>query len=72
MVLRVFRVLRERPVVTLNDVCERTGLSFPSTAKGMQALETLGIVHELTGNRRNRIFAYRQHLAILSEGAEPL
>jgi Fic family protein len=71
-VLRVFRILRQRPVVTLNEICEQTSLSFPSAAKGMQALETLEIAQEITGNRRNRVFAYREHLAILSEGAEPL
>jgi DNA-binding transcriptional regulator GbsR (MarR family) len=59
-------------VVTLNEICEQTSLSFPSAAKGMQALETLEIAQEITGNRRNRVFAYREHLAILSEGAEPL
>ncbi len=71
-VLRVFRILRQRPVVTLNEICEQTSLSFPSAAKGMQALETLEIAQEITGNRRNRVFSYREHLAILSEGAEPL
>jgi hypothetical protein len=32
----------------------------------------LGIVKELTGGRRNRVFAYDRYLAILNEGTEPL
>jgi hypothetical protein len=32
----------------------------------------LGIVDEITGRKRNKAFAYRQYLAILSEGAQPL
>ncbi len=71
-VLRVFRTLCERPLVTLNQVCERTGLSFPAAAKAMGALERLGIVREITGQRRNRVFAYQEYLTILSEGTEPL
>jgi len=52
--LRIFRVLCERPLVTLNQVCERTGLSFPAAARAMQTLESLNIVREITGQRRNR------------------
>jgi Fic family protein len=70
--LRIFRVLCERPLVTLNQVCERTGLSFPAAARAMQTLESLNIVREITGQRRNRIFAYQDYLNILNEGTELL
>lgn len=71
-VLRVFRVLCERPLTTLNQVCECTGLSFPAAARSMRALEDLGIAREVTGQRRNRVFAYQEYLNILSEGTEAL
>ena len=32
--LRVLHSLHERPVITLNEVSRRTGLSFPTSAKG--------------------------------------
>ena len=70
--LRLFHVLCERPIVTLNEVCRRTNLSFPTATKGINALVKLGIVRELTGQRRNRVFAYDRYLAILNEGTEPL
>jgi Fic family protein len=68
--LRVFRVLCERPLVTLNQVRERSGLSFPAVSHAMAALAQLGIVREVTGQRRNRIFAYNEYLNILNEGTE--
>lgn len=68
--LRVFRVLCKRPLVTLNEVCRRTELSFPAAAKAMETLATLGIVQEITGRQRNRAFAYQNYLKILSEGTE--
>ncbi len=70
--LRVFNALRERPLVTLNEVHRHTGISFPTATKGMNALVELGIVRELTGQRRNRVFAYDRYLSILNEGIEPL
>lgn len=70
--LRVFQVLCERPLVTLNQVCERTMLSFPAVARAMENLQKLDIVHEITGQRRNRVFAYSRYLEILSEGTAPL
>jgi len=70
--LRVFRTLCQRPLATLNSVCQRTGLSFPAAAKGMEDLEQSGIAREITGQRRNRVFGYDQYLSILSEGTEPL
>ena len=71
-VLRLFNALCERPIVTLNDSCQRTGLSFPTATKGMDKLMNRGIVKERTGGRRNRVFVYERYLAILNEGTEPL
>ncbi|MCK4272631.1 Fic family protein, partial [bacterium] len=70
--LRVFNALCERPITTLNDVCRVTGLSFPTATKSIDRLVKLEIVKELTGGRRNRVFAYDRYLAILNEGTEPL
>jgi DNA-binding transcriptional regulator GbsR (MarR family) len=70
--LRVFNGLCERPILTLNEACRRTGLSFPSVAKGMEALAKLQIAREITGQKRNRVFAYDRYLSILSEGTEPI
>jgi len=70
--LRVFHALCQRPILTLKQVCERTGLSFPAVSRGMQALLRLGIAREITGHERRRMFAYDRYLAILNEGTEPL
>jgi hypothetical protein len=37
----------------------------------MDLLVELGVARELTGQRRNRLFAYSRLLAILDEGTEP-
>jgi Fic family protein len=70
--LRVFDALRNRPLATLNDLTERTGASYPTVSRAVEALENLGIVREITGRKRERVFAYARYLAIINEGMEPL
>lgn len=68
--LRVHEALKTRPVATLQDVAQRASLSFPAAGAGMKLLVELGIVRELTGKKRNRVFVYDRYLALLSEGTE--
>lgn len=67
-VIRVHDALKARPIQPLAAICERSGLSFPTAASAMDRLIELGVVRELTGKRRNRLFVYDGYLAILNEG----
>ena len=71
-VRHVFTALCRRPLNSINQLSTACQLSFPTTAKALETLVDLGIVREITGGRRNRLFAYDGDLTILSEGAEPL
>jgi Fic family protein len=70
--LRIHDLLQEHPYLTANLLVERTGLSAPTVNAALADLERLGIVEEVTGRRRGRVFGYRRYLAILSEGTDPL
>lgn len=70
--LRVHDALSSQVVVSLTDVHGITGMSLPTAASAMQTLVEHGIAREITGRRRNRLFAYDTYLEILSEGTEPL
>ena len=67
-----YGALRRRPLTSTKQLRELSGLSFPTASKAIEALVGLGIAREITGGRRNRLFAYDAYLAILSEGTEPL
>jgi DNA-binding IclR family transcriptional regulator len=54
----------------VQEVVDRSGLAFPTASRCLGSLIEAGLVVELTGNRRNRRFAYRDCLAILNEGTE--
>jgi Fic family protein len=68
--LRVHAALQARPLTSLQGVVDTSGLTFPTAASAMDELMTLGIVKEVTGKRRGRVFSYRRYLAILNEGTE--
>lgn len=70
--MRVHEAFKARPVASLQDLRRRSGLSFPATAAGMDLLREMGIARELTGRRRNRVFAYDAYLSILNEGTEAI
>jgi Fic family protein len=70
--LRIHDLLQQNPYVTAKLVVDRTGLTAPTVNAALSDLERLGIVTEVTGRRRGRVFGYRRYLTILSEGTEPL
>jgi Fic family protein len=71
-VLRVHELLQQNPFVTANLLVGRTGLTAPTINAALADLERLGIIEEVTGRRRGRVFGYRRYLAILNEGTDPL
>lgn len=70
--LRVFDALRRRPLADVDRLARQTGVAYPTAARAVDALVNLGILRELTGRRRGRVFAYDRYIAILNEGAQPL
>jgi Fic family protein len=70
--LRIHDLFQQNPYLTANLLVERTGLSAPTVNAALADLERLGIIDEVTGRRRGRVFGYRRYLAILSEGTDPL
>lgn len=69
--LRIHRLLQKRPIVSIASARAEVGLSVPATTTALQQLTKLGIVREVTGQRRNRLFAYDTYLKILSEETPP-
>jgi len=70
--MNIFNVFRSRPILTIGEVCKRSGMTFPSASKAIENLIKVGIVQEITGKQRDRIFVYKQYLLILSEGTEQI
>jgi len=68
--LRVHECLQRHPVAGIPRLAALTELSAPTVSVSLKALERLGIVREVTGRRRGRLYAYSQYLEALSEGVD--
>ena len=66
--LRVHEYLQRRPLTSLSAAAESTGLTYPTVNSAMGALEQLGIVEEITGKSRGKLYAYKEYLRILNAG----
>ncbi|HEY8732728.1 MAG TPA: Fic family protein [Candidatus Limnocylindria bacterium] len=65
--LRLLDLLFRRPMVNIALIQERLKLSFVTAAKLIEGLVELGIVEEITGARRNRVYRYSPYLALFAD-----
>jgi Fic family protein len=69
---QVHDLLAREVVINVSLAQTQLPLSEPTIQSAVRHLQKLGIVRELTGRSRNRIWAYDRYLSILNEGTEPL
>ncbi len=68
--LQVHRALMEHPIATSRSLVKKTGLTPATVNKALSHLQQLGIVKELTAQKRNRLFSYFGYIEIISRGTE--
>lgn len=70
--LQAHRYLEKKPLVVIPEMVKALGLTTPTVTAALQNLAGLGIVREITGRQRGRVFIYDAYLKILERGTEPL
>ena len=68
--LRVHHYMQKVPVLRIPVAAAALDLSGPTVGAAIRNLEETGIVREVTGRGRDRVYAYREYIAILNEGTE--
>lgn len=71
-ILTVHNFLQSHPISNTTKIKEASGLSLPTILRSLTALEKYGVIEEITGKERHKVFVYREYLEILSKGTEPL
>ena len=70
--LQVHEALKRSPILTVSRAARTSGLSEPTVGSAFRRLTDLGIVNEITGKQRGRLYSYRPYLDLLAEGTEPI
>ncbi len=70
--LRLHQYLQHHPLCTIPKASADTNLSAPTITTAIGHLSRLGVLREITGKERHRLFVYDRYLTILNEGTEPL
>lgn len=66
----IHKAMLERPMASPNWIQEKTHLSPATVNAGLRELEQLGIVKEITGQKRNRLYSYVEYIRIMNKGTE--
>lgn len=61
---KVTDFLYQKPLINAEKVCEITGISAPSAYALIRDLEKMGILHEVTGGQRSRVYMFEDYLNI--------
>jgi Fic family protein len=54
--------LYQRPVINADMVSKVTGITMPSAYRLISSLEKLGILNEITGGQRGRVYVFEEYL----------
>jgi hypothetical protein len=63
---RLLELLPMMPRFNLEHVRQHLQTSFPTASAAVRILEELGIVVELTGQKKNRIYGYQAYVELLT------
>ena len=68
--LRLFEMLPQHPIVTVNRVVELLDCSRPAAAKALRVLEATEVLVALDKRKKNRAVVFKEYLDRLREGTE--
>jgi Fic family protein len=70
--VKIHNYFQKNPISNTKNITEACDISLPAALRNLVILEELGVIREVTGKERNKVFVYDSYLKILSKGTEPL
>lgn len=70
--LQTHQYLERKPLAVIPEMVRALNLTTPTVTAALQNLERIGIVREITGKQRGRVFVYDDYLKLLEQGTEPI
>ncbi len=65
---QIFTYMQRLPQVSVPFLAKALNLTPPTVRDALNNLQSIGILEEISGKKRDRVYVYRQYLDILEEG----
>jgi Fic family protein len=68
--LRVHELLQKKPIISVPIASAELNLTAPTVRNSIEKLKEIGLVKEITGKKRDRLYSYQSYLDILQADTE--
>ncbi|MGR3912288.1 MAG: Fic/DOC family N-terminal domain-containing protein [Candidatus Rhabdochlamydia sp.] len=68
---KILKYMKRLPQVSVSVIAKALHMTPPTARSALNHLTALGILEEVTGKARDKVYVYRNYLTILEEGTEP-
>lgn len=68
---RLLDALYIKPTISSSSLARQLFISQPTADRMIAEFQKLGILHELTGNRRNRVFYFKDYYQLFATSSQP-
>lgn len=63
--------MQHLPQVTAPLLAKELKITTPTARSALNKLKSIGVLEEMTGKKRDKVYIYRKYLSILEQGAQP-
>jgi Fic family protein len=63
--------MKKLPQVTVPLLAKELPMTPPTARSALNHLQSIGVLEEVSGKKRDKVYIYRKYLDILADGAEP-
>jgi DNA-binding IclR family transcriptional regulator len=64
--------MKHLPQITVPHLAKALSMAAPTARSALNHLKDLGVLEEISGKKRDKVYLYRNYLALLEAGAKPL
>ncbi len=64
--------IQMNPIISIRAIASAINKTVPAVTSSLQNMQELGIVSEITGRKRSRVFVYQGCIDLIGAGTEPL
>jgi Fic family protein len=64
---RLLKMLYSQPIVTAKIVCQMLSITHPAANQLLKDFQRMGILREITGFKRNRLFVFKEYLDLFGK-----